>query len=519
MKGKELQDDQVIGYVVSAEKSPSTTNLTFVIKENEDEMNTVRKNQYVEVLTSRGHRIVAVVEDIVAYNPYMEDKVVMTDMLDESSSSSSYLQRWQSVYANARIIGEIKEGDGDFYLVKCFSPPIPGDKVVPSPPNHVKKLTGTAESGIKLGKFLFQPEVDLVVDPTKLLRKHLAILAMSGAGKSHTVSVIIEELFDIAKNGGYVPAVVVVDPHGEYTVYAEDANYARMTTVIKGREVSFSLTDVVDVELIKLLFPDLKDKKRRAASSFISKVREFFKEHGSYDVEDVLANLDSMGLEKKEREVGEEIMNALASLNLFSKVAYPNLRDIMHAHLYVIDLSDTENVRKKLLIVRLLTQQLFRMRVTGVVPPFLLVVEEAHNFVPSIASKYEALAKEPIETLAREGRKFYACLCLVSQRPYYLSQTALAQCNTHIIMRITNPNDLNHIKESSEGLTREALELITSLQPGEAVMVGEAVNVPVFVKIRKRKCSASLFEDTLEDAVRKWVEEKKKKQEDVSAFL
>jgi DNA helicase HerA-like ATPase len=109
-----------------------------------------------------------------------------------------------------------------------------------------------------------------------------------------------------------------------------------------------------------------------------------------------------------------------------------------------------------------------------------------------------------IETIAREGRKFCASLILISQRPVRLSTTVLSQCNTHVIMRVTNPYDLQHIGESSEGIDRSSLDTISSLRPGEALIVGSAVNFPVFMRVRERKSSESRLSRSLEEVSRQY---------------
>ncbi len=116
-----------------------------------------------------------------------------------------------------------------------------------------------------------------------------------------------------------------------------------------------------------------------------------------------------------------------------------------------------------------------------------MFLEEAHNFIPEGASSSDVPTKGVFETIAREGRKFLCSLVIISQRPIKLSTTVLSQCNTHIIMRITNPYDLGHIGQSSEGITNNTLKSLTSLQVGEALIVGEAVRYPVFIKVRKRE--------------------------------
>jgi DNA helicase HerA-like ATPase len=69
-------------------------------------------------------------------------------------------------------------------------------------------------------------------------------------------------------------------------------------------------------------------------------------------------------------------------------------------------------------------------------------------------------------------------------------------------MRVTNPYDLQHIGESSEGIDRSALDTISSLRAGEALVVGSAVNFPVFIHVRKRKSNEPRLSRSLEDVAR-----------------
>jgi DNA helicase HerA-like ATPase len=69
-------------------------------------------------------------------------------------------------------------------------------------------------------------------------------------------------------------------------------------------------------------------------------------------------------------------------------------------------------------------------------------------------------------------------------------------------MRVTNPYDLEHIGESSEGIDRSALDTISSLRAGEALIVGSATNFPVFIKVRERKSNEPRLSRSLEDVAR-----------------
>ena len=66
----------------------------------------------------------------------------------------------------------------------------------------------------------------------------------------------------------------------------------------------------------------------------------------------------------------------------------------------------------------------------------------------------------------------------------------LSQCNSQIILRVTNPSDQNAIPESCENITGYLMEDLPSLDTGEAIIVGEIVKMPAVVKIRNRETMA-----------------------------
>jgi len=74
---------------------------------------------------------------------------------------------------------------------------------------------------------------------------------------------------------------------------------------------------------------------------------------------------------------------------------------------------------------------------------------------------------------------------IVSQRPRRLDPDVLSQMGSLAILRLTNPEDQRYINESSEIVSRELLEYLPSLNVGEAILVGQWVNIPSIVKIEK----------------------------------
>ena len=67
--------------------------------------------------------------------------------------------------------------------------------------------------------------------------------------------------------------------------------------------------------------------------------------------------------------------------------------------------------------------------------PLLVVVDEAHRFVPD---GEETPAHRTLSTIAKEGRKYGVGLVLVSQRPAELDGAVMSQCGSMIALRTTN---------------------------------------------------------------------------------
>ena len=86
-------------------------------------------------------------------------------------------------------------------------------------PQNLKKFFRFDEKGLNLGKVEYH-DTEVKLNLTKLLSKHLAILAQSGAGKSYFTSTLLEELLERKKEQGRV-GIIVLDVHGEYSSFAE----------------------------------------------------------------------------------------------------------------------------------------------------------------------------------------------------------------------------------------------------------------------------------------------------------
>ncbi|MCK7470252.1 MAG: ATP-binding protein [Desulfomicrobium escambiense] len=107
-----------------------------------------------------------------------------------------------------------------------------------------------------------------------------------------------------------------------------------------------------------------------------------------------------------------------------------------------------------MIVSRLLTD-VFEARKRRLISPGMVVVEEAHNYIPERGTG-NAASTSIVRTIAAEGRKFGLGLMIISQRPARVDKNVISQCNTQIIMRVTNPNDLKALSKGLEGMTWRA---------------------------------------------------------------
>jgi DNA helicase HerA-like ATPase len=108
--------------------------------------------------------------------------------------------------------------------------------------------------------------------------------------------------------------------------------------------------------------------------------------------------------------------------------------------------------------------------------PLLLVLEEAHAY---LGKDDTGPAAQAVRRIVKEGRKYGIGGMIISQRPVEIDTTILSQCGTFFAMRLANSQDRSHVtsavSENLEGL----FSMLPILRTGEAIIVGEAVHIPV----------------------------------------
>ncbi|HDS1201892.1 TPA: ATP-binding protein [Shewanella algae] len=108
--------------------------------------------------------------------------------------------------------------------------------------------------------------------------------------------------------------------------------------------------------------------------------------------------------------------------------------------------------------------------------PLLIVLEEAHAY---LSRDNDGSASTVVRRIAKEGRKYGVGMMLVSQRPAEIDSTILSQCGTLFALRLANDTDRGHITSAAADNLKGLFEMLPVLRTGEAIIVGEAVTLPI----------------------------------------
>ncbi|MFX0100168.1 MAG: ATP-binding protein [Candidatus Hodarchaeota archaeon] len=510
-----------LGTVITYLNTPDIYKFHFVMNNDYGMLRKVKVGKYVSVKESSGF-VIGQIMNLFKINEYFLNASTLKESRtrDVAIQSIFPVDQWEYQVAEVDVVGfypmvDTGMGEGEDKgqekrgrFQKSTTPVSPGNQVSSVDPELLENFLGfNLENGLHLGEMEFE-DLSVKIDLTRLVQKHFAILAMSGAGKSYLTSVILEELIKRKREDGRI-ATIIVDTHGEYSSILDASNIQDKFKDVNLHVVNGSFIQIGTPFLsLKSFFNYLPKLSHVQGRELFRIFKDLRNENKNFDLRDLVKKInDDESLGKKTKEALAGWLFMLDQLGIFSSKEFPFIPDLIKpGNIVVLDLSGITSMKHKQIIVDYFASRAFFLRKNGSVPPYTFIIEEAHQFIPQ-ASASNAIASNTIETLAREGRKFFASLGLISQRPVHLNTTILSQCNSQFILKVSNPYDLDHIRSSSEKITRESLKMISSLPVGYALVVGSAVNVPVFFKVREREFLVESGTNSLIDVLKSFDEE------------
>jgi hypothetical protein len=112
--------------------------------------------------------------------------------------------------------------------------------------------------------------------------------------------------------------------------------------------------------------------------------------------------------------------------------------------------------------------------------PELIVMEEAHRY---LGKEDDSPARDMVQRIVKEGRKFGVGAMIVSQRPSEIDDTILSQCGTFFALRLTNANDRSRVQAALPDNLSGVVDSLPVLRTGEAIIIGEAARLPIRCRV------------------------------------
>lgn len=395
--------------------------------------------------------------------------------------------------------------------------PALGDRVrVASKTELEIAFCGETKTSVRVGTIRQDSSIPAMVRVDDLLGKHFAILGTTGTGKSCTTALILRSILE--RN----PAahIVLLDPHNEYaTAFSEWAevisprnmqlpfwllNFEEVVEVLIGDKERKA-----EIEILQELIPIAKGRYSTGRSGEGAKLRRGGIDASRFTVDtpvpyrisDLTALIDErMGKLENKRDLApyRQLRNHIEAISQDGRYAfmfgsltvYDGMSQVLgrifrvpvnSKPITILELTGlpTEVIN---VVVSVLCRMTFDFALwsEGQVP-VTLVCEEAHRYVPAANSGFEP-CKRAIAKIAKEGRKYGASLCIVTQRPAEIDPTILSQCNTVFALRMSNDRDQAIVQSAVADTGSGLLEFLPSLGQREAIAFGDGMSLPVRIK-------------------------------------
>ena len=461
--------------------------------------------------------------------------------------------------ARALILGTTSTTD--FRTLFPLTYPVkPASRVFHPPAEAIRRLLvgeRTRERGAGVGTLIARRDVDVSISSSKLVSRHMAILAMTGGGKTVAARRIIRELI----SDGY--PILILDPHGDYIGLSRCQNLLREEN--ESCEIKLFYPDLImrkdgeelvakliaqmtngltepQSDYLRFLFDKNPCSNGQKTLDFIGVLLEQQREHirlekpptqlqgawkGTVGAVGRSLRIVRDKLQRMETTSGQ--MRASSNLKELDFKPLPNPFSapeeiIKPNQVSILYLGGYDRITQcSLAAITMETLFQHRADLSGRIAPFMTVVEEAHTFMPSFREgTQDAVSLPVIRQMITEGRKFGTGLMLISQRPSRLDETIISQCNSYLILRLVNPKDQSFVRSIMENLTEADAKMIPGFGPGQGIVSGQVVRFPLPVQIKwdEDLQLAEIGDEDFFDQVEAWSPHKSsKKRSDIQASM
>lgn len=349
----------------------------------------------------------------------------------------------------------------------------------------------------------------------QFIQRHLFIGGTTGSGKSYATGVLLEEI------SKFNLPIVILDSQNEYTALAE---VLRGRVLKPGRDYTVRLSSLTETEVLELV-PTLKGTlgQELLAYTFIRLRRELLRVRESDSGQLALSSLDpshlsgfglstliremendAPGLDIKGRSLSLAILRTRSSLERHKFLGQKTNWVELLCECPVVDVDCGELDQGQLqLVVGATLRELQNLRKRGLIPPHVIVLDEAHLLVPE---GYDSPCKQVIRENVRIGRHYGICMILITQSPVDIDKKTIRQCNTRFIFAL-EPDQLDSLRGVKADATDDMLNRLPKMPRGSCILSGtyETIKHAIPIKIRSdRKTPHGGQAPDILDEVQQW---------------
>lgn len=398
-----------------------------------------------------------------AENRYFSDPFAIkyVDKDEQLNEGATYIY-------SVKYIGVLDEGGN---LSELEIPAVPGTKVSYAEDALVSKVYDIMphKDSIAVGFLLSCKNCIVNLQPDKCFNPHMIILGKTGSGKTYFAKNFIQKLINYKR--------IIFSPTKEYNdcLTLPDGKAA---PVIRAQDIVFPFS----LDLMSKIW-----NLNRSEEKVLSQIE--FDSKSVFDCEKTISAIENF-FKPRQIEFYRTVENIpAAAQNLISKVKKLNLKFSENISCVtsirdtcVVDMSGSPYRLQECILYHYISDIIKTQRDLPEQSRVktIILLEEAHNFIPSIGNP---ICKYPIVNLAREGRKYGISLCMITQRPRYFDQTALSQSGNKFLFSMSHPDDVHSVLEDAFYYTKDMENRLKTLKRGQCIINGDAVRAPIPFKV------------------------------------
>lgn len=405
-------------------------------------------------------------------------------------------------------LGELSlHKNGNIEILEAKSLPQTGQSVYLLPVHIIPKILDvprTRDDGFYLGEIESGLSQIPFYLPHSAISRHMAILGKTGVGKSYAAGVLIEEL-----NLKNIP-IISFDVLGDTRSTAADLNGNNYIAGEDNIKIPYS---IIGLQEFIAFIPSLTSDQREIVSSAYG---DIFDEALTHLDKGEIPRISFDRLYNGISEIGDAIKskatanarrrteNALKRSGILTDQIGDWFLDIAGSSFTNIYIGHMGQFQRNLLVgasVRILQ----RLRRLSKIPPFVLMLDEAHLFLPTGEG---TPSTRVLREMIRTARHDAIGIVLISQSPSSFDRQILMTCNTRMIFAL-DPDDLRIVSGQIGDLPQVALDRIPRMGRGKAVLTSgmDIMRHPITIQIRERSFTSHAAETPdLVQAVRQWNE-------------